>query len=97
MGETPGALQLCLLQTVADVASEKNSTLVMPFPVELLRFFENRSGDPAPTTTAAAPAPVPASEPDAPAALETTATTDAPTNGAAVPSPGTDLPDQGDR
>ena len=24
-----------------DVAAEKNSTLVMPFPVELLRFFEN--------------------------------------------------------
>ena len=28
-----------LLQTVVDVAAEKNSTLVMPFPVELLRFF----------------------------------------------------------
>lgn len=40
MSDTPGALQLRLLQTVADVASEKNSTLVMPFPVELLRFFE---------------------------------------------------------
>src|SRR4051794_34646120 len=44
MSATPGALQLRLLQTVADVASEKNSTLVMPFPVELLRFFENASG-----------------------------------------------------
>jgi hypothetical protein len=32
-----------LLQTVVDVASEKNSTLVMPFPVELLRFFENQT------------------------------------------------------
>jgi regulator of protease activity HflC (stomatin/prohibitin superfamily) len=40
MGETPGALQLRLLQTVVDVAAEKNSTLVMPFPVELLRFFD---------------------------------------------------------
>ena len=40
MGDTPGALQLRLLQTVVDVAAEKNSTLVMPFPVELLRFFE---------------------------------------------------------
>jgi hypothetical protein len=29
------------------VASEKNSTLVMPFPVELLRFFENQAGQPA--------------------------------------------------
>lgn len=43
MSATPGALQLRLLQTVADVAAEKNSTLVMPFPVELLRFFEDRS------------------------------------------------------
>jgi regulator of protease activity HflC (stomatin/prohibitin superfamily) len=40
MDGTPGALQLRLLQTVVDVAAEKNSTLVMPFPVELLRFFD---------------------------------------------------------
>src|SRR5215217_1635782 len=40
MAATPGALQLRLLQTVVDVASERNSTLVMPFPVELLRFFD---------------------------------------------------------
>jgi regulator of protease activity HflC (stomatin/prohibitin superfamily) len=44
MDATPGALQLRLLQTVVDVASEKNSTLVMPFPVELLRFFEHAAG-----------------------------------------------------
>ena len=44
MSDTPGALQLRLLQTVTDVAAEKNSTLVMPFPVELLRFFEHTSG-----------------------------------------------------
>src|ERR1700712_5032223 len=48
MSGTPGALQLRLLQTVADVASEKNSTLVMPFPVELLRFFDRASGSPEP-------------------------------------------------
>jgi regulator of protease activity HflC (stomatin/prohibitin superfamily) len=40
MSATPGALQLRLLQTVVDVAAEKNSTLVMPFPVELLRYFD---------------------------------------------------------
>ncbi|SCK30900.1 slipin family protein [Streptomyces sp. WMMB 322] len=40
MSETPSALQLRLLQTVASVATEKNSTLVLPFPVELLRFLE---------------------------------------------------------
>jgi hypothetical protein len=33
-----------MLQTVVDVAAEKNSTLVMPFPVELLRFFEAAAG-----------------------------------------------------
>lgn len=44
MANTPGALQLRLLQTVVEVAAEKNSTLVMPFPVELLRFFDRASG-----------------------------------------------------
>jgi regulator of protease activity HflC (stomatin/prohibitin superfamily) len=40
MSEEPAALQLRLLQTVVEVAAEKNSTLVLPFPVELLRFLE---------------------------------------------------------
>ena len=40
MAEEPAALQLRLLQTVVEVAAEKNSTLVLPFPVELLRFLE---------------------------------------------------------
>ncbi|HET6259243.1 MAG TPA: membrane protease subunit, partial [Pseudonocardia sp.] len=40
MAEHPAALQLRLLQTVVEVAAEKNSTLVLPFPVELLRFLE---------------------------------------------------------
>jgi regulator of protease activity HflC (stomatin/prohibitin superfamily) len=40
MARDPAALQLRLLQTVVEVAGEKNSTLVMPVPVELLRFFE---------------------------------------------------------
>jgi hypothetical protein len=44
MAGTPGALQLRLLQTVVEVAAEKNSTLVMPFPVEMLRFFERAAG-----------------------------------------------------
>lgn len=43
MSETAGSFQLRLLQTVAEVAAEKNSTLVMPFPVELLRFFDQLS------------------------------------------------------
>jgi regulator of protease activity HflC (stomatin/prohibitin superfamily) len=44
MARDPAALQLRLLQTVVEVASEKNSTLVMPVPVELLRFFERAAG-----------------------------------------------------
>jgi regulator of protease activity HflC (stomatin/prohibitin superfamily) len=48
MSETPSALQLRLLQTIVAVAAEKNSTLVLPFPVELLRFLE-RAQQPAPS------------------------------------------------
>jgi regulator of protease activity HflC (stomatin/prohibitin superfamily) len=40
MAATPSALQLRLLQTIVEVAAEKNSTVVLPFPVELLRFLE---------------------------------------------------------
>jgi len=40
MARDPAALQLRLLQTVVEVAAERNSTLVMPIPVELLRFFD---------------------------------------------------------
>src|SRR6476620_9280805 len=46
MANTPGALQLRLLETIVEVAAEKNSTLVLPFPVELLRFLERNSGGP---------------------------------------------------
>jgi regulator of protease activity HflC (stomatin/prohibitin superfamily) len=41
MAQHPAALELRLLETVVEVAAEKNSTLVLPFPVELLRFLEN--------------------------------------------------------
>jgi regulator of protease activity HflC (stomatin/prohibitin superfamily) len=54
MAAHPAALQLRLLQTVVEVAAEKNSTLVLPFPVELLRFLERSNP---PETAAAAPAP----------------------------------------
>jgi regulator of protease activity HflC (stomatin/prohibitin superfamily) len=40
MSTQPAALQLRLLQTMVEVAAEKNSTVVLPFPVELLRFLE---------------------------------------------------------
>ncbi|MET9835728.1 slipin family protein [Streptomyces sp. NPDC006385] len=47
MADAPSALQLRLLQTVMAVAAEKNSTLVLPIPVELLRFLE-RGAQPSP-------------------------------------------------
>jgi regulator of protease activity HflC (stomatin/prohibitin superfamily) len=56
MADTPGALQLRLLETIVSVAAEKNSTLVLPFPVELLRFLERNS----PPATEAPAVPPPA-------------------------------------
>ena len=53
MSEQPAALQLRLLQTVVAVAAEKNSTLVLPFPVELLRFLERAQQGAAPRQDAA--------------------------------------------
>src|SRR5215472_9063821 len=43
MSASPAALQLRLLQTMVEVASEKSSTVILPFPVELLRFLEHSS------------------------------------------------------
>jgi regulator of protease activity HflC (stomatin/prohibitin superfamily) len=45
----PAAMQLRLLSTMTEVAAEKNSTLIFPVPVELLRYFQ--SGVPAETQT----------------------------------------------
>ena len=46
MAAGPAALQLWLRQTVVEVAAEKNSTLVMPVPVELLRCIDRASRAP---------------------------------------------------
>jgi regulator of protease activity HflC (stomatin/prohibitin superfamily) len=63
MAATPAALQLRLLQTMVEVAAEKNSTLVLPFPVEMLRYFEAvATGTPAAARGITAPAK-PADEP----------------------------------
>lgn len=40
----PIAYQLRMLQTVADVAAEKNTTLVLPIPIELLAAFQTAIG-----------------------------------------------------
>jgi hypothetical protein len=41
----PIAYQLRYLQTVTEVSSEKNSTLVIPIPIELLRPFQAAFGE----------------------------------------------------
>ncbi|MEV0629451.1 slipin family protein [Nonomuraea wenchangensis] len=61
MTEHPAALQLRLLQTVVEVAAEKNSTLVLPFPVELLRFLERATPPEAAPAAAATGTPAPPS------------------------------------
>ncbi|WP_244317512.1 slipin family protein [Streptomyces bauhiniae] len=66
MSDTPTALQLRLLQTVMAVSAEKNSTLVLPIPVELLHFLERGARDPAPSEESKkerAPEPAPPVEP----------------------------------
>ncbi|WP_405065099.1 slipin family protein [Kribbella sp. NBC_01510] len=62
MTQHPAALQLRLLQTVVEVAAEKNSTLVLPFPVELLRFLE-RSTPPEPAKATGADQATPTTAP----------------------------------
>ncbi|WP_369146827.1 slipin family protein [Streptomyces sp. R44] len=59
MSDQPAALQLRLLQTVMAVSAEKNSTLVLPIPVELLRFLERATpGGPAEVEGSSAAAPL---------------------------------------
>jgi regulator of protease activity HflC (stomatin/prohibitin superfamily) len=43
LARSPGAMQLRLLSTMSEVAAERNSTLVLPIPMELLRFVESAS------------------------------------------------------
>src|SRR4051794_354093 len=61
MHQQPAALQLRLLQTMVEVAAEKNSTVVLPFPVELLRFLERATpGETPHQTPAETPPEIPA-------------------------------------
>jgi regulator of protease activity HflC (stomatin/prohibitin superfamily) len=39
IGQQPATLQLRYLQTLTEIANEKNSTIVFPLPIELLRHF----------------------------------------------------------
>jgi hypothetical protein len=91
--QSPGALQLRTLQTLAEVATERNSTLVFPIPIELLTMFDkigeaakaSESGSTASHAVASAPLPSVVAAP-APGELSP---------GVPVPAPA-DVADQGD-
>lgn len=63
MADAPGAMQLRVLSTMAEVSAEKNSTLIFPLPMELLRFLD--------TATAARQQDLFPDAPGGPAAPET--------------------------
>jgi regulator of protease activity HflC (stomatin/prohibitin superfamily) len=87
MSANPQALQLRFLQTVQEVAAERNSTLVMPVPVELLSFFRTAAGmDQAPTPAQAATADRPPAPPQVEPAVPAPPQVE-PSRPAAVPAP----------
>jgi regulator of protease activity HflC (stomatin/prohibitin superfamily) len=56
LASAPGSMQLRSLQTLAEVATEHNSTLVFPIPIELLEFLR-RPGTPDANVPFAVPPP----------------------------------------
>ncbi|MCM8830322.1 MAG: slipin family protein [Candidatus Omnitrophica bacterium] len=42
LASEPIAIQLRFLQTAAEIAAEKNSTVILPIPIEILKFFESK-------------------------------------------------------
>ena len=42
IAQNPVTLQLRYLQTLTEIASEKNSTIIFPLPIELLGAFMNK-------------------------------------------------------
>src|SRR5215216_7032695 len=59
MAQHPQAMQLRFLQTISEVATEQNSTLVMPVPVDLLSLFARGGGGAGPDGRPPAPPAVP--------------------------------------
>jgi hypothetical protein len=87
MAKDPAALQLRLLQTVVEVAAEKNSTLVMPIPVELLRFFDRVHSGESSSGSAAAEGPEDLGDAEVVAAEAAISHTEVPELGTAEVSP----------
>jgi len=56
MARAPYSLQLRFLQTLTEVASERNSTIVFPVPIDIIQSFMDRAGATLPAAAAEAPA-----------------------------------------
>jgi len=63
IGSQPATLQLRYLQTLTEIAAEKNSTIIFPVPIELLQAFVGAAT--AGERNGAAPAPAPSTPPRA--------------------------------
>lgn len=42
LSESPVAVQLRYLQTLTQIASDRNSTILFPLPIEILSYFSNK-------------------------------------------------------
>ncbi len=52
MAQSPGSIQLRTLQTMAEIATEKNSTIIFPIPTEVTDFFRSMANEAAARTAA---------------------------------------------
>ena len=59
IGSQPATLQLRYLQTLTEIAAEKNSTIIFPLPIDLLQGFLSPSRPTPPTDGREAQAPTP--------------------------------------
>ncbi|MCE5256746.1 MAG: slipin family protein [Spirochaetaceae bacterium] len=51
MSSAPSSMQLRYLQTLSEIAVEKNSTIIFPLPMEILKHFATSPEPPAPAST----------------------------------------------
>jgi len=78
MATQPATLQLRFLQTLSEVATERNSTIVFPVPIDLLQIFMGRVSAPAGGDSGVSPPPAPTPPAVEPPAVEPPATDDTP-------------------
>jgi regulator of protease activity HflC (stomatin/prohibitin superfamily) len=59
LAEVPTTMQLRFLQTLSEIATEKNSTIIFPVPIDLLSTFMGTARDPAAGRAVATPRAIP--------------------------------------